>query len=153
LAVGVHHHTGDFEGFDEEVRDGLTGVYALAEQQVWRFADGGSEGERGAFVFVQAGSTDDEVSAAAHHASAGLTLAGLLDSRARDTTGVYVSWVGTSDVEEAGFTDDEVSVEVYYKAWITGSVNVTPDLQFISSPGGGGVDDAWVGQVRAEVLF
>jgi carbohydrate-selective porin OprB len=42
---------------------------------------------------------------------------------------------------------------LFYKAQILPWVSVKPDLQYITNPGGTGLDDALVGTVRAEIDF
>ena len=104
-------------------------------------------------MFAQAGITDGDVNAIQGHLAAGVTLKGILESRRGDSAGVYVSWADVTDEPGSGFTDDETAVEIYYKAAITPWLNVSPALIYVASPGGGGIDDAFVGQLRVEVLF
>ena len=156
-AVGVWHHTGDWAQFDSADPDNPdtssnTGVYALAEQRVHQREGEAEDSEQGLYVFAQVGWADDDVSEAQWHAALGVTLNGTFDGRDDDSVGVYVSWVGLN--EDAGYTDDEVVVETFYKVQLTPWASVKPDLQVIFNPGGtDDYDTAVVGTLLFEVAF
>ncbi|MBI1190813.1 MAG: hypothetical protein GC200_09070 [Tepidisphaera sp.] len=152
-AVGGHYHTGRATTFNGDSKAGASGVYALAEQQL--FAPGTSDEEkaRGLFAFGQFGWTEDSVSPSKFHVAGGLMLKGTFPSRDEDTTGVYVSYDDLSDAAGSPYTSDETAIEVYYKIHLTPFINITPDFVYIVNPGGQGLDDATIGQLRVEVLF
>lgn len=152
-AVGGHYHTGRADTFNGDSKAGASGVYALAEQQLLARGDSDEDKERGLFTFAQFGWTEDTVAPFKFHVAGGFTLKGPFPSREDDSTGVYVSWTDLSDAAGSPFTDDETSIEVYYKIHVTPFINVTPDFVYIINPGGQGLDDAAVGQLRVEVLF
>lgn len=152
IAGGGWYHTGQFERFDGGVADGTGGFYALAEQRVWSPDPDDAESERGAWVFVEWGWANDEVSEAAGQYSAGLSVTGPLDWRPSDATGVFVSTVDLS--ANAGFAEDETAIEVFYKLQLTPFLSVTPDLQYIVHPSGDpAVNNALVGILRFVVDF
>lgn len=156
-ALGVWHHTGDWAEFDSPDPDNPetssnTGVYALAEQRVHQRAGESDDSEQGVYVLAQLGWADGDVSEAQWHAAVGLSLTGTFDGRDDDSTGVYVSWVGLN--EDAGYTDDEIVVEAFYKVQVTPWASIKPDLQVIFNPGGtDDYDTAVVGTLLFEVAF
>lgn len=156
-ALGVWHHTGDWAEFDSPDPDNPntssnTGVYALAEQRVHQRAGEPDDSEQGVYVLAQLGWADGDVSEAQWHAAAGVSLNGTFEGRDDDSTGIYVSWVGLN--EDAGFTEDEVVIETYYKVQVTPWASIKPDLQVIFNPGGtDAYDTAVVGTLLFEVAF
>lgn len=146
---GLWHHTGDFTTFNAETQDGTTGFYALLEQ---RLTVRESSEDAGWYAFGQFGWADPDVSEAEYHAGAGLSTLGTFSGRDDDAAGVYLSWVGLS--QAAGYSDDELIVEVFYRWQITPWASIKPDLQLIVNPGGdSSVDTAVVGSLRFEVVF
>lgn len=152
-AVGGHYHTGRATAFNGDSKAGASGVYALGEQQLIRRGPGDEDKALGLFTFCQFGWTEDEVSNSKLHLAGGVVLKGTFASRPDDTTGVYVSYDDLSDAAGSPYTSDETSVEVYYKFHVTPFINVTPDFVYVVNPGGQGLSDAAVGQLRVEVLF
>jgi porin len=56
--------------------------------------------------------------------------------------------------EDAGLEEDEVVIEVLYKAQITPWISVTPDVQFVVNPGGTeDIENAVRGGARFELVF
>jgi carbohydrate-selective porin OprB len=71
-----------------------------------------------------------------------------------DIAGLMVSAAFLTDAPGAGFTRDaETAIEVFYRYQATPWFSIKPDLQYIDNPGGAGLDDAWVGTLRFEILF
>ena len=79
---------------------------------------------------------------------AGATYTGLIPSRDHDVLGTGLSWVELFQ----GGTNHENVVEVFYKAQITSSVRVQPDLQYVGTPSGI-YRDALVAGIRFQVDF
>lgn len=151
---GVWHHTGEWERFDGGTEDGTTGFYLFAEQLLWDPTAEDAEDDRGLWMFAQYGYADEAVSEIGDHIGVGLTLNGTFDGREDDAAGAYVSWVGLSGEEIAGFSENETALEVFYKFMVTPFVSVKPDLQWFINPGGDpDVEDALVGGLRVEVTF
>jgi porin len=147
----VWHHTGGFATFAGGAEDGTTGFYIVLDQQL-HAEDAG--GDQGLFFFAQYGYADAEVSAVEHHLGAGVQWVGLIPGRDTDVAGLMASYAALSDEAGAGFTDDaETAVELFYKAQITPWLSLKPDIQYISNPGGAGLDDAWVATLRLELVF
>jgi porin len=157
VAVGGWGHSGEFQRFDGGTDNGTGGVFAMVEQQLSQ-RDGAPTGEGGLFVFAQFGWADENVSEAGMHIAGGITLLGTFGDRDDDATGLYVSFVDLSDEDGAGFVEDEVVMEVFYKAAITPFLALRGDVQYIVHPGGsdgsgGSADDALVGTIRVEATF
>lgn len=152
FSLGVWHHTGDFDTFDGATQRGATGLYAIAEQRLWTRDLADADSDRGVYAFGQLGIADPDVSEAELHLGAGLSAMGTFHARDDDSAGVYVSWVKLN--RDAGFDDDELVVEVFYRAMLTPAVSLTPDLQLIVNPGGdSSVDAALVASIRLEIVF
>lgn len=155
LALGAWYHTGDFEQFDGEVRDGTYGFYAFFEQQLTR-RDGADDTEdpKGLFAMVQYDHGEEDVNPIVDHLGAGLVARGTFGGRDDDSAGVYWSWLNLSDAEGAEFENDEYLMEAFYAVQVTGWFSVKPSIQYIWNPGGDPeIDDALVGAVRFEVSF
>ncbi len=154
LAVGAWQHTADFATFAGGTEDGQTGFFAVAEQQLVRRGGGDDDAKKGLFAFARLGFADESTNPAAFSLAGGLSLAGTFVTRADDGAGVLVSFVDMSDDAGAGFDDDELAFELYYKVGVTPFFTVTPDVQYIMSPGGNStVDDAIQVGVRVGVSF
>ena len=65
-------------------------------------------------------------------AAAGVVYRGLLPGRDNDVVGAGVAWARLN----LGGTNQETVVETFYKAQVTPSVSLQPDLQYIASPSG-----------------
>ena len=148
LSAGGWFHDGTFDRFDGGRDTGVFGVFATLEQRVW------ASGDRSFDAFAQFGWADDRVSEIGLHAGLGIVAGGLIPSRENDRLGVYVSLAVLSDEPGAGFEDDELVIDAYYRAQLTGSIFVQPEVQYIINPGGAaGVDDALVLGIRAGIDF
>lgn len=145
--VGGWYHDGQFSRFLGGTEDGTAGFYALVEHRVW------SPGEdRGVDLFAQLGFADESVSDAAMHLAGGLNWTGPFASRSDDALGLYCSFVDLS--EDAGYADDELVIELFYKLQLTPFMSIKPDLQYIINPSGDStLDDALVLGFRAETTF
>ncbi|MEM9083919.1 MAG: carbohydrate porin, partial [Planctomycetota bacterium] len=147
LMVGGWHHTGEFARFDGGTDEGVWGAFLTVEQEVI----GGDNGPS-LTLFGQLGFSDEDVSEVSHHLAIGAVSSGF-PWREDDSAGIYVTFAGLSDKPGAGFTDDEVAIDLYYRHQATPAVFVQPELQYIANPSGGGVDDALVGGLRVGVAF
>lgn len=153
-AAGVWHHTHDFDRFDGGVDSDATGFYALVEQQIFKSGEGEAADEHGLFGWLQYGWADEDVSDVAQHLGGGLVLKGTFEGRDDDNVGTWISWIDLSDAEGAGFSDDEVAWELFYKFQVTPAFSLRPDVQFIFNPSGDEtIDDAVVGGLRVEIAF
>lgn len=152
LSLGGWHHTGQFGRFDGGAEDGTAGFYGTIQQQLTSPDD--ENGGRGLYVFGQLGVADEDVAEVAVHYGMGAVQVGLGDFRPSDRVGAYLSLADLSDATGAGFDDDELAVEGFYRVEITPWVYVQPGVQWISNPSGDdAIDGAVVGQVRVGVAF
>ena len=152
FAVGGHIHTADFAELNGSDTEDATGAYVLLEQQVWRKGAEEENADKGVYLFGLAGLGDSDVHEVEGQLIGGVMCRGLFESRPDDSFGVLSSWLMLN--EDAGLEEDEVVIEVLYKAQLTPWISVTPDLQFVINPGGTeDVDDAVRGGARFELVF
>jgi len=64
--------------------------------------------------------------------NAGVVYTGLISGRDNDVAGVGVAWARL----DQGGTNQETAVEAFYKARITPSLSIQPDVQYIATPSG-----------------
>jgi carbohydrate-selective porin OprB len=154
LAAGGWWHPGTFDRFAGGTDEETGGFYIVFDQTLWRENPDAPDDEQGVGLFIQYGYADADVSEIEHHAGGGLAWTGPIEGRDDDALGIGITTVWFSDEPGAGFTDDvETAYELFYKAQLLPWVSVKPDLQYITNPGGTGLDDALVGTVRAEIDF
>ncbi|MEZ6165537.1 MAG: carbohydrate porin [Phycisphaerales bacterium] len=145
--LGFWHHDGDFTRFLGGTESGTSGFYALAEHRIWNADD-----DRGIDLFAQLGFGDEAVNDVALHLAAGACWVGPWSSRPDDATGIYITFIDLS--EDAGYTDDETVIELFYKLQLTPFLSIKPDLQYIIDPAGNStIDDALVMGLRLEASF
>ncbi|MBL9147753.1 MAG: carbohydrate porin [Phycisphaerae bacterium] len=126
------------------------GIYALAQQHVWR--PEGAEGERGLWIFGQFGYADEDVIPPSMNIGGGVTLRGTFPTRDLDALGIYASHVQYADA--LALPGNETVVELFYGAQITPAVRLTPDIQFYFDPSGDDtVTDPIVFTLRLELDF
>ncbi|TWU31611.1 carbohydrate porin [Novipirellula artificiosorum] len=65
-------------------------------------------------------------------AAAGVVYRGLLPGRDEDVIGAGIAWARLN----LGGTNQETVVETFYKAQVTATVSMQPDIQYIASPSG-----------------
>lgn len=153
-SIGVWHHTAELGTFAGGTKDGVTGFYAMVEHQVWRRGTGEDQCEKGVHLFAHAGTSDDDVTAAALTAAFGAVLRGTFEGRDDDAAGVVLGLASFSGATGSTFDGDEVALEAYYKAFLTPAISVTPDVQYIMNPSGDPtIDDALVLGLRVTVSF
>ncbi len=147
-------HTGTFVRFDGATDEETGGFYLVFDQTLWLENPSDPDDGQGLGMFLQYGYADADVSMIEHHAGGGFAWMGPIPSRDDDVLGAGVSFVRFSDEPGAGLTDDhETAFELFYKAQIMPWISVKPDLQYISNPGGTGLDDALVATLRVEANF
>jgi len=110
-------------------------------------------------VWGRFGLQDGEVSHFSHHASLGAQFKGVL-SRPDDVIGIALAITSISNEQKqfSGFNpvfnNDEYAAEIYYNLTTGHGFHVTPDVQYISNPGGdGGVDPITVYGIRTQLVF
>jgi porin len=152
LCAGGWGHTGAFARFDGGTERGTAGGYIMAEQQLTRRGDSDDCKCKGLFGFARAAFADANISTVGTHVCAGLVCKGTFAGRDGDEAGVMWSYANLSTA--SGARGNEHNVELYYKLQLFGSVSITPDVQWISNPGGNPtVRDAWLGTLSVVVSF
>ena len=152
-AIGAFHHSASFTRFDGNTDRGTEGLWFSLEQVLWR-EDPTATDPQGVGAFVSFGFADDAVSACGFSLAAGFEWTGALAGRDYDVFGFGLFLCDLSDDPAAGTPEDELTLELFYKAQLTPAVSLKPELQYIVHPGGiAGVDDVLVGLLRLEVLF
>lgn len=156
LADGRVSLGGWWDSTEAERLDGLGtepgswGVYALAQQHLWR--PEGAEGERGLWVFGQFGYADEAVIEPSLSIGGGITLRGTCPAREADALGLYASHVQYSP--DAGLPGNETVIELFYGVQLTPAVRLTPDIQFFLDPSGDDtLKDPIVFTMRLELSF
>jgi len=117
------------------------------------------EDTQGLGVFGRFGYANSDLNEIGNFWSLGFQYQGLIDTRDDDVLGlgfaqgVFSDFAGAND--DAGYTDDHESVvELYYSAALTGWLNVSPSIQYVSNPGGNRtVSDAVVLGLRLQMTF
>ncbi len=166
---GFHYHLGgmpghfrlggwwsgdDFERIDVN-RPALTpasesyGAYVTLDQTIWAEDE---DSEQGVGLFAQYGWSPPNRSEAHQYYGCGVEWVGAIPERDSDILGLGVFNVNFTN--SAGFLDEnETAIELFYKYQALGWMTIKPDIQYISNPGGMGLDDAFAIGVRWEVTF
>ncbi len=163
IAVGVTHHTGDFDRVDGSglTEKGATSYYLVLDRRLASRpgkpsplqAAGEGPGLDG---FLQLGSTSSRISPVDLHAGAGLRWTGYLSGREVDHFGLMATWVRFSGPARAAGSYSEsyeLACELFYRWHLTPWLRLQPDLQYIVNPGGNGLPDALVGTLRLELAL
>ncbi len=112
------------------------GYYIQFEQLLFREADSTESCPQGLSVFAQHYPTNvsgnSPFPTIPEDALAGFTYTGLIRGHDEDVAGVGVGWVQL----EQGGTDQEVMVELFYKAKVNSTMSIQPDIQYIKTPSG-----------------
>ena len=107
-------------------------------------------------IWARLGMQDGDVSQFDRHVSAGVQIAGGAFGRPDDAAGVGLGMTMVSDAykDALGFSDNELYAEAYYNMLVKEGFQVSPDIQYVSNPGGDGSQDPFfVYGVRAGVMF
>lgn len=158
IAIGGWRHTGEFDRWDGGVEEGTNGFFAVCEQMVWMEEppeeEAGITDIQGVGLYLQYDWADADVFDLTQHLGVGATWRGAFDGRDDDVIGLGLSLVDFTDDGNAGYTDDpETAVEAFYRWQVIPSSAVQSYAQYISNPGGAGLDDALNLGVRLEVWF
>jgi porin len=149
--VGLAYQSaGDYLGF--HIPSGY-GCYVQVEQLVYRENDWNEEDPQGLGVFasffprfpngpvpISGGFENDFV--------AGFVYKGLLPGRDADVIGAGLAWARLIQVGR----NEEAAIDVFYKAQVTPSLSIQPDLQYIFSPSGV-LRDALAAGARFQIAF
>lgn len=134
--AGAWRKRGDFERLDGATTPLCRGWYAGAETRLWVTPGADGEPVSGATLFVQFGSTDEDLSEATRHFAAGLHWLGWIPARPADVTGVYASRVFTSRAPGSNRDAHEDLVEVVHHFSLDERWTVSPAVQWVRHAGG-----------------
>ena len=138
---------------ERESRDDL-GVYLSVDQMLLKETSA-PEDTQGLATFARYGYADGKRNDLTSFWSLGLQYQGLLETRDDDVLGLGFAQGTFTDNASAPFTaDSEKALELYYSIAFAPWMSVTPDLQYITNPGGDrDVSNAVVVGVRAQIAF
>jgi porin len=152
LAVGAWRHSARFVDLAGEPRDANSGIYLLAERDLWR-----SDAGRGVGVFAQLGHARSDRNLVSTYASAGMTVTGIAPLRPADTAGIAIAHArGSSHFHSVnpGMDRAETVVEMSYRFAALDWLVLQPDVQYIHNPGlDPSLDSAWVASLRMQFTF
>jgi porin len=149
VAVGAWRQAGELTAGGVR-EDGARGVYAFANQRLWRRHPGVDNS--GVSGFVQFGINDSETMIADTYVGAGLTGFGLVPGRPKDSmgAGVAASWLN----ESLGFRRHEVILQAYYQLNVIGDIYLQPTITHVPNPGAKpGLSPATAATLLLTVLF
>jgi porin len=158
LGVGGWRHTGEFERWDGEMEEGTNGFFLVFDQMIWVEVPAGEDEvpvlAQGIGAYLQYDRADPDVFDLTQHFGIGATWRGAINGRDDDVIGIGASLVDFTDEESAGYIDDpETAFEAFYRVQFTPAASVQPYAQYISNPGGAGLDDAVNLGLRIEIAF
>ncbi len=148
--LGVWHYSGPLQRFDRnETQDAGRGYYMVAEGDVSaQWLNASSLG-----WYLQAGYTDQRVSALSHHLGGGVVLYDPFNIES-SRLGLAVTRVDTSAYLSEQLQPRETVFEIFYSKPVTQNFVVQPDLQYIRNPGlNQALDDALVFTLRTIITF
>jgi porin len=150
LKLGGWGHTGTFIRFNGEQQRGTYGWYAIIDETLWQPA-GEPEDGRGLRAFLEYGRTQSSVKMIDCHTGGGLAWQGPFAARPKDVVGVSPQFAHISS--QAGLPKPyELAIETFYRLKVNGWIEIQPDLQYITNPGGQYLN-ALVGTVSMEAHF
>jgi porin len=137
--LGGFYNSKSFDDLRQRrAHDGNYGVYAIADQQLWR--EGDSEASQGLSSFARVAFAPADRNFVQFDSEAGVTYTGLLPHRDNDLVGLGLIYTRVSDEARDGTgarfaTHHEAVVELSYLAPINDYFSVQPDFQYIINPG------------------
>jgi len=150
IRLGFWGDTGTFPSLGGGRKEGTHGIYAIADQTLWKPTPQEDE-TRGLRLFMEYAQSPGDVSIVDRHIGGGLTWTGFFAGRPKDIMGISPQYVHLSD-GAALPKSYELAVEGFYQYQITGWASIQPDLQYIRHPAGQ-YPDALVGTLQLEVHF
>lgn len=127
-------------------------TYVQLQQQLYRECPNDEGNIQGLSVFASYARRYPEnalpVTAISENAVAGLMYHGFVAARDDDVLGIGASWARLNQ----GGSREETAFEVFYKAQLTPTFSVQPDIQYVISPSGI-YPDALVAGVRFQLAF
>jgi porin len=137
---------------------GNYGVYAIADQQIWREGEGADERSKGAAVFARVAVAPPDRNAVNYDFETGINYTGVIPGRNADVIGAAFLLSRISDDvprEQVGFPPDHEAVfELTYQAPISEWLTMQPDFQYVWHPAGvSGARNAVVAGMRFSLAF
>lgn len=140
----------------DEYRGDDVGFYIGLDQMVFKENDDPKD-KQGLGVFARYGYAHSDVNTVDSYWQTGTSYTGLIPTRDKDVFGFSVAQAMISEQRRAEVdagADRETVYEWYYKFYVTPWLNISPDLQVITNPGGDkDARDAIVGGIRLQVIF
>ncbi len=165
LAIGAWHFTARFDDVlatgaagDPLRRSGNQGIYMLGERMIHREP---GRPKQGLVVYARLGFADSDVNQFSNYIGAGAVYTGLLPGRDEDRIGLALAVARNGEpfkdaLRAAGARvfDQEIIIELTYRAEVTPWLTLQPDIQYVMDPGAGAngdLDDALVVGLRFEL--
>ena len=135
-------------------RTGDTGFYFNMDQMVFKENPGNDGDLQGLGVFFRYGYAHEDVNEIENFWSAGGQYQGLIPTRDNDVLGFgFAQGILSRQLNALTGLDRESVYELYYRIEVFPWCHISPDLQYIANPGGGGSRDAFVAGLRIQVMF
>jgi len=130
------------------------GFYVSLDQTLVKENDD-PEDSQGLGTFARYGWANETRNDLSSFWSIGMQYQGLLDNRDDDVLGLGFALCTFSDEASVTFCDDHESVtELYYNMEVASWMTLSPSVQYVTSPGGGGTaTSALIVGARAQILF
>lgn len=177
--VGGWYHTDDFYdnyntilafaslGPGPTTHSGNYGLYATADQMLYREGEVSDPAKQGLGIFARGGWSPKDRNLVEWAADGGLVYKGLIPTRDWDVLGFSAAWMWMSDdiaraqrvinsLAPGTFSpvDHEGLLELTYKAQVTAWWTLQPSLQWVIHPGGSDADrDAWAAILMTTLRF
>ncbi len=165
LAIGAWRFTARFDDVsatdaagDPRKRSGNRGLYMLGERMIYHEP---RHPEQGLVVYARLGFADSDVNQFSNYIGAGAVYTGLLPGRDEDRLGLALAVARNGEpfkdaLRAAGARvfDQEIIIELTYRAEVTPWLALQPDIQYVMDPGAGAngdLDDALVIGLRFEL--
>lgn len=135
VALGGWYNSGTTVDYYGEDVTGNYGTYLLGEQELWR--EHPDDPEQGLGVFAQVGQADNVVNINPWYFGAGLRYEGLIPGRDQDVAafGYAHAQMSSRYQDYVGSTEQSERVwELSYRARVTKSIALTPDVQYVINP-------------------
>lgn len=155
--IGFFNHSADFTDLTDSTKSykGNTGVYAIADQMIYKENE---EGDQGLGALYQIGFAPDNRNLNDFYLALGLNYYGLVPGRDEDVLGIAMAHASISnqlvDSDPDNIFKHETVVEFTYGAAIGDHFAIKPNLQYIINPGAdASLKNALAGILRFEISF
>ncbi len=156
IGGGIWYHSGPHanKNAGSPNQTGVHGVYALFDFDICDESPDNPKSKQGLKGFSQYAYTDPAFSTVDHHATIGVNYLGLIPSRDDDRAGAGISYSHLTQHPGAALVDDySLLYELFYNYKFTKFITIHTNYQYNVNPGGTGVDDQDVLNIRFVVKF